>query len=155
MADKIQQGQGATRERMRHSNISTGARETTRGGIVTSYGHRDEEHCLLDWMLAQGIIEQDQYEAGYRLRNLFYRFNKTGRWIDEGGKGYDGDTVTDADIAEERYNAAIRAVALQDRGLMRFVCVEADAHQTAGIYAVAMNIQAGLDDLKKFFMVQR
>lgn len=152
---EVLHGQGATKERKAHSSITTKPRILTKGGMVTTYGDADTEHCLLDWMLNEGVIEQDQYDAGYLLRRLYYAFNKTGRWIDEGGKAYEGDHETESDLAEKRFHSAMKSVDHTNRGLIRFVCIEAENNQIAGVFAARMHICHGLDDLKKYFMGEK
>jgi hypothetical protein len=142
-------GQGATRERLRKSRITTAPRISTVGGMVLSYGQHDTEHCTLDVLQNKGFIESDQYDAGYHLRNLFYSFNTTGRWIEEGGKAYDGDTITPKDIAESEYHSALRSVNPQDRALTRAVCVEYTF--VPADYVVIRSIQYGLSDLVNYF----
>lgn len=143
------QGQGATPERLGKSKIERRVRGTTRGGIPDSFGHEDTEHCALDILLNKGFIEQDQYDAGYQLRKLYYTFTQTGRWIDEGGRGYSGDGETDQDRAEARYNAALRSVDMQYRQLARAVCIE-DTYIPAD-WMLIQSIQYGLGDLENFF----
>ena len=153
---EVLHGQGATEERKRHSKIKTGIRTMTRGGMVTTYGHSDEEHCLLDWMLNQGVIEQHQYDAGYMLRNLYFMFNKSGTsCLTEKDNAYEGDHETESDRAQTRYNNAMKAMHLQDRPLMKFICIEAEPHQNGGIFSLALTIQDNLEHLKKHFIGAR
>lgn len=147
---EVLDGTGATKERREKSKIVSRPRTLTAGGVVVTYGQHDTEHCTLDVMRNKGFIEDDQYDAGYNLRNLYYSFTITGRWIEEGGKGYDGDFLTPKDIAFEDYQDAIKSVRdPKDRALVRTVCIENTF--VPADYVVIKSIQYGLSDLVNYF----
>ena len=152
MSDEIKHGLGATKERREKSRVERRAIGTDRGGIPDTFVHEDKEHCALDILLNRGIIEQNQYDAGYQLRRLYYTFTQTGRWIEEGGKAYEGDEETAADRARSRYNDALRHV--QNSMLIRNICVEMQEYLPYD-YLLVIEIQHGLDDLEKFFTKSR
>ena len=80
-------------------------------------------------------------------------FNSSGTsCLTEKTGAHEGDFETESDLAQARYYKAIESVDRADRGLIRFVCLEASPDQTAGIFACASMIQHGLDRLKKHFM---
>lgn len=142
-------GKGVTKERLKKSNIQTAPRTLTQGGLVLTYGQHDTEHCTLDILLNKGFIESDQYDAGYNLRRLYYAFTTTGRWIEEGGKSYDGDLMTPKDMAEYKFNMALKSVDKNNRLITRCICVET-THVPAD-FEIILQIKHGLDDLLKYF----
>jgi len=146
---KVLHGQGATPERLGKSQMETGIREISKGGMALSVGHRDLEHCALDFLINGGYIEQDQFDAGMHLRNLYYTHTTTGRWIDEGGRGHESEELSSADIAYEVYSKALKAVTPAHRGITMHVCIE--AVQIPTYYAVIHEVQHGLDDLINYF----
>lgn len=146
---KTLHGQGATPERLAKSKIDKKVRGTTDGGIPNAYGHEDQEHCALDVILEKGYIEQDQHDAGYALRGIYFTFTSTGRWIDEGGKAHEGEMETDADRARSRFNKALASINKDSRAIVRTVCV--DETVVPANYTLIRLIQYGLDDLIKFF----
>lgn len=140
---------GATPERLQKSTIVSGIREITKGGVPLSYGHRDTEHCALDFLLNRGYIENDQYDAGYQLRELFYKHRVTGRWIDEGSKAHDGEVETPKDKAYESYRMALMSVNVGYRNLIEHVCTEAVTFPT--YYDIIRDLHNGLNDLVNYF----
>jgi len=98
---KVLHGQGATPERLGKSQMETGIREISKGGMALSVGHRDLEHCALDFLINGGYIEQDQFDAGMHLRNLYYTHTTTGRWIHEGEMGRGREEIIRAAITYE------------------------------------------------------
>jgi len=154
---KTLHGQGATKERLEKSNIEKRIRETTSGGIPTSFGHQDTEHCMLDKMLKLGVIEEDQKDAGYHLRGLYYTFTTTGNWPMDGKGGHSGAEVdengdimlTPRDRAEIAYNAAMRSVSVIDRPLIKSVCTE-DRWEPSDDKMIR-SVQNGLDAMIKHF----
>lgn len=152
MNDKILHGQGATPERLKKTNMARGFRGVTGGGIPNAYGHYDTEHCALDILLNGGYIDDDQYNSGYRLRGYYYGFNITGKWIFDGGGGYEGDVETEADIAREKYNTAIKQVSLPYRQLVHTVCIEATTVPT--YYSIMSDIINGMEELTAYFETQ-
>lgn len=150
MSVEILDGKGVTKERLEKSAIVSRPRTITAGGVVLTYGQQDTEHCTLDILQNKGFIESEQHDAGYQLRRLFYTFNVTGRWIEEGGKAYDGDTITPKDIAEAEYNKALQSIDKSIRGLIRAICIEDTHHIPADHYLIQL-IQNGLTDLYKHF----
>lgn len=146
---EVLDGQGATKERLQKSTIRTAPRLLTKGGMVLTYGQHDEEHCALDVLLAKGFIERDHFDAGYELRNIYYSFTKTGKWIDEGSPGYEGDLETPGDIARQHFHDAMQSIE-RNRPLIRSICV--DLHVTIPAdYNLIMDIQHGLGDLVDYF----
>lgn len=151
---KVLDGQGATKERKRHSNIKSGVRSITRGGIPIGYGDRDIDHCALDRLLNGGFIEQDQYDAGIHLRALYYTFEKSGvSCCEEKSGGHEGDLETPTDKAYERHKKALQSIDEHNRALVQSVCC--DDQTVYARYGLAMDIQQGLNDLIRFFTCKR
>lgn len=142
-------GEVCPAERRQHSKISTPALRELRSGKDAIYGVQDEWHCALDYMLDKGFIDRDQHCAGYDLRRLYYRHNVTGRWIDDGPRGHDGDFETDSDKARQAFYTALDAIRRDVRSVTRAVCVEAAI--VPADFLLIRDIQSGLDDLAGFF----
>lgn len=156
MNDKYLHGQGSTPERKRQSTIKVAPRIITQRGMTASYGEHDTEHCGLDYLLNKGFIEKHHYDAGCRLRGIFYTFNKTGIPMDDMGtrKAYEGDHETAADKAEMRFLHAMRAVSHENKNLVRYACIEADGYIPAH-YRIMMTITLGLQELHDHFQDER
>lgn len=143
-------GQGATQERKQKSKMTTGIREVSKGGIATTHGDIDLEHCALDVLLNNGYIDKDQFDSGYRLRQIYYTWKFESNEIDKGGKSYEGDFETETDRARTAYNQAMRAIDRRYRIITHHICIEATTAPSA-MYGVIQHITHGLDDLTKHF----
>ena len=150
---EVLHGQGATPERMKKSSIEKGVRSVTKGGIPDSYGHQDTEHCALDHLLNSGLIDEDQYQAGYDLRNLYYKHKQSAKsCCAESSGGHDGDEMTPSDEAYEAYRAALKSVG--NGCLIETVCCESLA-PIPSYYTIMQDISYGLDDLVEYFTKKR
>jgi hypothetical protein len=145
-------GQGATPERKQKTKLTTGVRETNKGGIPTAYGDIDTEHCALDVLFNEGYIDKDQRDSGYRLRQIYYTWKHESNEIDKGGKAYEGDFETETDRAREAYNQAMKAVDKPYRNITHHISIEASTvDRRVVMYGVMQDILHGLDDLTKHF----
>lgn len=126
--------EGATIQRRNHSTIKTEARTITKGGIVIGLGHRDTQHCLLDTLLESGQLGQGQaarerYDAGYRLRNIYYRWHVSAKSLSDIGfnaprSEFESDLPTPQDEAEELFHAVMRTLRPIFRSPVRSICIE-------------------------------
>ncbi|NCC41790.1 MAG: hypothetical protein EOM21_20730 [Gammaproteobacteria bacterium] len=148
-------GEGATLERKQHGRIVVEARSVTKGGIVASYGNRDAEHCYLDWLRNAGHLghaedAHDRYDAGMRLRALWYAFNAKGGALEPGGPKDPMTTESEVnsaeDIAETRFVRVMRALPQKYRVVVRSVTID-DFPRQAGPAEYHELVRYGLDAL--------
>jgi hypothetical protein len=157
MDDTTAGNQGPTHERLQHSRTVVEPRTVTNGGVVIGLGFRDTEHCLLDRLLKTHALgnEDDQqirYETGYKLRRVYFDWRASGRSLIDfqpgcGGKAYESDEPTQADLAEQHYHHVMRALPSKYHKVIRFVCLSDAAH---GVYD-AVFIRESLDALSGAF----
>ena len=123
--------QGATRERMAKGRIVIQERSKKIGGPV---GHADVWHSLLDYLMDKGMLggdrdSRDRYQAGTKLRELWFRFNTTGKDIStlmmaSHSTPFVEDATTGADRAEEKWHAVLRALPTKYHATAKYVCIE-------------------------------
>lgn len=134
---EVLHGQGATKERRERGGVVTRVRSTTRGGITNSYGDEVVEPTLLDALTARGMLggerdETERYNAGMRLRDLYYSFNVKSssgceehlQFVDSKGSRTVTEDVIENQTAEDKYNEIMRAVPLKYRNVLRNVCID-------------------------------
>jgi hypothetical protein len=156
-------GQGCTPERKRHSPIKASVREITPGGMILSYGDADTEHCYLDWLRANGLLgsdeqaARDRYDAGYALRDIFFRFRSSRRDMVQSStrSGFLPDHETDSDRAEQEYLDVMRAVPARYRLMVRSICVEEPRRfeitfeSRIAVYEACEEARDALDELRR------
>lgn len=126
--------QSCTDERRQHSKISEPrARETTKGGMVVSYGVEDTEHCLLDVLYNGGHLGGDEnagprYTAGMDYRRLHFAVNSSGKSClninYSSFERFESDVETDQDTKAERLNRILKATPIKYRPVLRAVCID-------------------------------
>lgn len=127
-----------TPERRNKSKLKTTSRGVTKNGNVISTGLTDTEHTMIDVLLNNGMISTSHYDIGYRLRELFYSFNKgiTSDLSSIGGSGY-SEFVNDAeigdasDLRETRYYNIIAGIKTPYRAIIRCICIENSQYRIA------------------------
>lgn len=146
-------GLGATKERVSKGDVLAAARETTKGGMVVSYGHHVKYHSALDQMLDRGMIDEDQHAAGYIIRRLYYTFTSTGTPLEDFGQNsYPGDFENASDRARDLFNRAISALEPKHKNLVQNLCLFWDRAPDGLVkYGILGEIREGLDDLDGFF----
>jgi hypothetical protein len=154
-------GQGCTPERKRHSHIKGTVREVTPGGMILSYGDTDTQHCHLDWLLGHGLLgpeedAQPRYDAGYKLRDVYYRYRSSRRDLAPSSRtGFLTDHETDADKAEQQFHDIMRALPARYREMVRAMCIgeprrfEITRETRAAIYEACEEVRDGLDELQR------
>lgn len=155
---QTEKSQGATPERLNHSDIIVEPRSVNKGGMVESYGNRDADHCLLDFlnrrhMLGPPRIAQERYNIGLRYRTLWYSFNAQGVNLEEMGQGRketvsEGEIGTGNDALEAKYNKIMKALPVRYRQPVRSICIE-DRYPPP---ALDNSAHAALDALLKTFL---
>ena len=122
----MHENEGATIERMKHSRIILEQRSNKAGNI----GHTDKEHCILDLLKEHKLLganEIERYGAGYRLRELYYSFHKTGKSLEDMGSspGYNhlSDQETQQDKSEQLYNNVMRRLPVKYHALIQNICI--------------------------------
>lgn len=155
-------GDTVTNERLEKSRIVLGQRSGRAGDL----GFFDTEHCALDSLRERGLLgrpedEQERYWAGYRLRELYYAFHKTGKALEDlggaPGYSYESETETHADRAEDSYNKILRLTPQKYIDAIHTICIAHHEQQTLKDWLNRMNektlwmIQDSLDALHGSF----
>lgn len=154
--------EGCTIERKNHGRIVIEPRTVTKGGVVSEYGNRDAEHCYLDWLRHHGHLGNntqdvaDRYDAGMRLRELWFTFNRRGVVYEAGAtkdpSTTDSEVGSPEDIAETAYIRVLRLVHEKYRLTARDVAIdEHDRHGGAEYYEHIRDAMDALCGAFRFF----
>lgn len=125
---------GVTIERTQHSQIAVEPRTITKGGMIASYGNRDLDHCLLDYLYRRNLLggpedSQERYNIGYRLRDLWCSFNQSEINLEQRGQGKkefvsEGEIAKGNDYLEAMFNKIMKALPAKYQIPVRALCLE-------------------------------